>query len=184
VIKNRAAKSLQCAPADLPAPAIVGAAGAGGLLYWLAIFPVDVVKSAVMADSIIPAERRYAGPAAAARALWAEGGVSRFYRGFTPCLLRAVPANGVMLLTVDKVQRGARGWGGDERGGAADRPSAPSPSRPRPRPHRLVGHHHAQPGGDPRVPAGPGGGQVGWGGSSERGRARERGRLGPAHPAS
>ncbi len=35
--------------------------------------------------------------------LYAEGGVPRFYKGFTPCLLRAVPANGVMLLTVDKV---------------------------------------------------------------------------------
>ncbi len=36
--------------------------------------------------------------------LWAEGGIGRFYRGFTPCILRAAPANGVMLLTVEKVQ--------------------------------------------------------------------------------
>ena len=35
--------------------------------------------------------------------LWGEGGVRRFYRGFTPCLMRAMPANGVMLLTVDTV---------------------------------------------------------------------------------
>lgn len=35
--------------------------------------------------------------------LWAEGGVRRFYRGFTPCLIRAAPANGAMLLTVDTV---------------------------------------------------------------------------------
>ena len=35
--------------------------------------------------------------------LWAEGGAGRFYKGFTPCLLRAFPANGIMLLTVDKV---------------------------------------------------------------------------------
>lgn len=103
VLKNRFAKQLECAPADLPAPAIISAAGIGGLLYWLAIFPVDVVKSAVQSDSIFPAQRAYVGPLAAARALWTEGGVKRFYRGFTPCLLRAVPANGVMLLTVDKV---------------------------------------------------------------------------------
>lgn len=90
-------------PADLPAAAVVGAAGVGGLLYWLAIFPVDVVKSAVQSDSISAAERKFSGPLAAARELWREGGVSRFYRGFTPCLLRAVPANGVMLLTVDRV---------------------------------------------------------------------------------
>jgi solute carrier family 25 carnitine/acylcarnitine transporter 20/29 len=35
--------------------------------------------------------------------LWQEGGIKRFYRGFTPCLIRAAPANGVMLLTVEKV---------------------------------------------------------------------------------
>ena len=35
--------------------------------------------------------------------LWAEGGVTRFFKGWTPCLLRAFPANGIMLLTVDKV---------------------------------------------------------------------------------
>jgi solute carrier family 25 carnitine/acylcarnitine transporter 20/29 len=35
--------------------------------------------------------------------LWAEGGVKRFYRGFTPCLIRAAPANGAMLYTVDTV---------------------------------------------------------------------------------
>ena len=36
--------------------------------------------------------------------LWGEGGIKRFYKGFTPCLIRAGPANGVMLLTVEKVQ--------------------------------------------------------------------------------
>lgn len=35
--------------------------------------------------------------------LWAEGGLKRFYRGFTPCLIRAAPANGAMLYTVDTV---------------------------------------------------------------------------------
>ena len=35
--------------------------------------------------------------------LYQEGGIGRFYRGFTPCIVRAMPANGVMLLTVEKV---------------------------------------------------------------------------------
>ncbi len=35
--------------------------------------------------------------------LYAEGGVPRLFRGFSPCLMRAVPANGVMLFTVDKM---------------------------------------------------------------------------------
>lgn len=40
-----------------------------------------------------------------AQKLWQQGGVKRFYKGFTPCVLRAVPANGAMLLTVDKVNQ-------------------------------------------------------------------------------
>jgi len=104
VIKNKLTQHYGLkSPADLPAPAVVGAAGVGGLLYWLAIFPVDVVKSAIQSDSIVMSERRYKSPLQAVGGLWREGGVARFYRGFTPCLLRAVPANGVMLLTVDRV---------------------------------------------------------------------------------
>ena len=42
-------------------PQVLSAAGVGGLLYWMMIFPVDVVKSAIMTDSIVPAERKYTG---------------------------------------------------------------------------------------------------------------------------
>lgn len=68
-----------------------------------ALAAVDVIKSSMMTDSIDPATRKYPSIPAAARSLWAEGGVSRFYRGFSPCLMRAAPANAVMLFTVDKV---------------------------------------------------------------------------------
>ena len=42
-------------------------------------------------------------PVSALQKLMAEGGPKRFYRGFSPCLARAAPANGIMLYTVDKV---------------------------------------------------------------------------------
>ncbi len=29
--------------------------------------------------------------------------MKRFYKGFTPCLIRAAPANAAMLFTVDRV---------------------------------------------------------------------------------
>ncbi|PRW60530.1 mitochondrial carrier [Chlorella sorokiniana] len=103
VLKNRAAAHYGCEIKDLPAHAVLGAGATGGILYWLAIFPVDVIKSAMMTDSIDPAQRKYPSIPVAARKLWAEGGVSRFYRGFSPCLMRAAPANAVMLFTVDKV---------------------------------------------------------------------------------
>ena len=63
------------------------------------------VKSAMQTDAVRPSERQYSGMVDCARKLYQhEGGVARFYRGFTPCLLRSVPANGTMLLTVDLVK--------------------------------------------------------------------------------
>lgn len=72
-------------------------------MYWCAIFPVDVVKSAMQTDSMIKSERKYYGFRETVGKLWAEGGVARFYRGFTPCIVRAAPANAAMLYTVDSI---------------------------------------------------------------------------------
>lgn len=103
LLKEKAAVHYDCKVSELPAWSVVSAAGAGGLLYWLLIYPVDVVKSAMAADSIIKGERMYPDMVTTTKKLYADGGMGRFYRGFTPCLMRAVPANSAMLFTVDKV---------------------------------------------------------------------------------
>ncbi|GLC36958.1 hypothetical protein PLESTB_000174200 [Pleodorina starrii] len=105
VFKQSLAAHYGCKPTELSAGAITACAGIAGITYWLVIFPVDCIKSAMQTDSIVPSERKYKDVPTTARLLWAEGGVSRFFKGFTPCLLRAAPANGVMLLTVDKVSQ-------------------------------------------------------------------------------
>ncbi|GFR52096.1 hypothetical protein Agub_g14609 [Astrephomene gubernaculifera] len=103
VFKNAVAEHYGVRPAELSAAAVAACAGVTGISYWLVIFPVDCVKSAMQTDAINPAQRRYPNVAATVSALWAEGGLRRFFKGFSPCLMRAVPANGVMLLTVDKI---------------------------------------------------------------------------------
>ncbi|KAL3136974.1 hypothetical protein ABBQ32_006573 [Trebouxia sp. C0010 RCD-2024] len=103
VMKGKMAEYKGCKKTELPAPWVISAGGLGGLLYWLAIYPIDVIKSAMATDSIIPKERKYPDMATTYKKLMAEGGPRRFYRGFTPCLARAMPANGIMLFTVDKV---------------------------------------------------------------------------------
>jgi len=45
--------------ADLPAWAVLSSAALGGIAYWLAIFPVDVIKSSMQTDSIIKGQRKY-----------------------------------------------------------------------------------------------------------------------------
>lgn len=44
---------------ELSAGVTFAAAGIGGLLYWISVYPIDVVKSAIMTDSIIPSQRQY-----------------------------------------------------------------------------------------------------------------------------
>lgn len=78
----------------------MAAGGIGGFCFWSIMFPIDVVKSAIQTDSIHKSERKYKGTLNTIKQLWNEGGIKRFYRGYSPCLMRSVPANGVMLWTV------------------------------------------------------------------------------------
>lgn len=103
VMKREAAKRQGVEVKDLSAGQVVLFGGLGGIMYWCVIFPVDVVKSAMQTDNIDPSKRQFPTMVSAAKQLWADGGLKRFYRGFTPALIRAAPANGIMLATVDKV---------------------------------------------------------------------------------
>lgn len=79
----------------------LAAGGMAGLVGWSVIYPTDVVKSAMQTDSIVRKARKYPTMISTAKQLYAEGGWRRFYKGLSPCLLRSVPANAVMLWTVD-----------------------------------------------------------------------------------
>ena len=46
--------------------------GIGGITYWLVIFPVDCIKSAMQTDAIDPANRKYKDITSTARQLWSE----------------------------------------------------------------------------------------------------------------
>ena len=81
----------------------------GGILFWLPTYPADVIKSAMQTDTLGP-NRRYANAADAARQLWAEGGAGRFTRGLSACMLRAVPANAVLLASATYVREAGYTW--------------------------------------------------------------------------
>ena len=63
-----------------------------------------VIKSTQQSDAIDPSKRTYSSIVNTASKIYKQGGVASFYRGFLPCMLRATPANGIMLMTVDKVR--------------------------------------------------------------------------------
>ncbi|KAL4141264.1 hypothetical protein PRNP1_014385 [Phytophthora ramorum] len=74
--------------------------GCAGFMYWLVVFPVDTVKSVLQADRLD--KPRFSGAIDCSRQLYAEGGPTRFYRGITPSLLRAFPANAVTFVAFEK----------------------------------------------------------------------------------
>lgn len=80
------------------------AGSVAGILFWVSIYPLDVIKTAMMTDSMVKGERKYPTMMQTTKLLWQEGGPRRFLKGLTPCLIRAAPANAAMLGTVSKLQ--------------------------------------------------------------------------------
>lgn len=87
---------------DLAPHKLLMAGGLAGVAYWLSCFPADSIKSAMQADEINPAQRRFRGIMDCARQLYAEGGVPRFFNGLAPCLLRSFPANAACFFAYER----------------------------------------------------------------------------------
>ncbi|ESN92689.1 hypothetical protein HELRODRAFT_164778 [Helobdella robusta] len=89
--------------ANPPTWCIFIAAATGGTLYWVITYPIDVIKSTLQSDESDKKQRKFKGVVDCARRLYLEeGGWRRFFKGFSPCLMRAIPANVTMLWTVEK----------------------------------------------------------------------------------
>jgi len=93
------AEKLKCKVNELPIKFNMIAGSLGGLLYWILFFPIDVIKSSMQADNPIKENRKFHSTLDCAKKLYKENGIPRFYRGLSPCLLRATPANAILLYT-------------------------------------------------------------------------------------
>lgn len=85
---------------------------AGGLsaqVFWMTSYPSDVVKQRIMTDplgkGLGDGERKFPRWKDAAKAVYRENGAKGFWRGFTPCFLRAFPANAMALVAFEGVMR-------------------------------------------------------------------------------
>lgn len=88
---------------------------AGGLsaqVFWLFCYPSDVIKQAIMTDPLGgrlgDGQRKYRRWIEAARAVGNNGGMRGYWRGFTPCFIRAFPANAAALVVFEGVLRALR----------------------------------------------------------------------------
>ena len=81
------------------------AGGVAGIVFWTLVYNIDVVKSAMMADASCRNNRQYKNTLDCILKLYNnEGGYKRFWKGFTPCLLRSVPVNATMLFVVESTR--------------------------------------------------------------------------------
>jgi solute carrier family 25 (mitochondrial carnitine/acylcarnitine transporter), member 20/29 len=95
---------------SLSAPAInFWAGGLSAQVFWLTSYPSDVIKQRIMTDPLggelkdgVPRFPRWKD---AAKAVYREGGVMGYWRGFVPCFLRAFPANAMALVAFEGVMR-------------------------------------------------------------------------------
>lgn len=100
VARLKFADKLKVEVKDLPIKYTVISGAIGGWSYWFFFYPLDLAKSAIQSDHPDKSKRRFKGIVDVYQQLYThEGGIKRFYKGFTPCLMRSIPANAALLLT-------------------------------------------------------------------------------------
>ena len=71
----------------------------------LRIYPIDVIKSKLQTDAIIPSQRRYKGMVDCAVQVWRQQGLRGFTGGLTPTLIRSPFANGATFVAFELAMR-------------------------------------------------------------------------------
>lgn len=73
--------------------------GVAGVCYWTTAFPFDVVKNRMMSQPDIT-PRKYPTVWSCVKHIYQVDGIKGFGRGFVPCAMRTLPANGITWLTL------------------------------------------------------------------------------------
>lgn len=79
-----------------------GAAAATTL--WIVAYPTDVVKNRMMAQPDVK-DRKYKTVRECWSKIYKTEGLKGFYRGFTPCIMRSIPANGFSWVAIELVMK-------------------------------------------------------------------------------
>lgn len=93
------------APRQQPWWVSVTAGASAGIAFWVACYPVDLIKTQKQSKDKLSVAEIIAN-------VRRQHGWLGFYRGFTPCLLRAVVANGPVWYGIDRTVSWmeSRGW--------------------------------------------------------------------------
>ena len=96
-----------CDRKALPASAAAGYGALSGVVLWLSIYQLDLVKSKLQTDALPSqaASRKYSGAIDCARKVWAAESAAGFVKGLTPTMIRCV---GDRSVNADRVVRRSR----------------------------------------------------------------------------
>lgn len=94
---------------DLPAWKLLLSGAAGGYGMWIACYPADVIKTQLQTDNLDKTKQKYTGILDCAKQIARKEGIRGFYKGFAPCILRALPVNAATFATYELVMRAMGG---------------------------------------------------------------------------
>lgn len=77
------------------------AGGLSGILLWIMIYPIDVVKSYMQTDAIEPRKRQFRSSLDVVRYINASYGLKGYVRGIEPTLLRAPFVNAATFVAFE-----------------------------------------------------------------------------------
>jgi len=68
-----------------------------GVIFWSVIYPIDTIKSNLQSDNVDKNSRNFRGIVDCTKKL---SPIKNLYKGIIPCVIRAIPANSLMLYVV------------------------------------------------------------------------------------
>jgi len=84
---------------ELKTSTVILAGSMTGVACWLATYPIDIIKTRIQLDSF--SNPSYKGMIDCFNKAYKAEGLKGLYRGFSPCALRAAPANGATFLAYE-----------------------------------------------------------------------------------
>ncbi|KAJ1968226.1 hypothetical protein H4R34_006299 [Dimargaris verticillata] len=95
-------------PDSLSVPRLLLSGSFGGVCYWTCCYPLDVIKSTVQFQTF--SLRSLAYIPNVAKSLYREQGARVFVRGYTPTLLRGLPAAATTFMVYEMTVRTLQHW--------------------------------------------------------------------------
>jgi len=83
---------------------LLAAGGAAGFGFWGLVYPLDIIKTRMQGDALLPEHRSYKNTFHCISQIMNKEGVRAFYKGYVPSIVRAIPVNATVFLAVNKAK--------------------------------------------------------------------------------